>query len=572
LGQPVDLCGDCPDAAETRAVAEARVPGGDCNQFQLAARYDQGTFVVDPLTFQAHQSLVSFQGSGNLAALNGQLRVEGIPVELAELVVDLPVAVSGDLTTTAQVTGSLSDPQVVGELAVVDPSLNQQPLEGVGLNFAYSNAVLSFDGAAVVAEPAEITLQGAIPYALPFMTVQPPSDRVDIRVTLKDESLEILNLVTADQLRWEGGQGDITVQVGGTLADPAVAGQAVFQDGQLTSSAISQAVTGLTGRVLFNLDRVQVENLQANFGDGNLAVSGRLPVQAPGPVASLAQTKQAQPTSDQLVIALNQINIDYEGVLEAQIDGNILITGAVLNPVVSGDVQVGNGLVRANNLLAQMGSLPGSELEVPVADSEVTEPLPAYIETFRASLDGFNPPTAPPPALADPLERVRLNDFNVLLTDELIIAGQPFYYLNASGNILLNGTAKTLQPNGVITLDTGWINLFSTQFRLVSDAANTATFFPESGLDPFLDVEMRARLQDADVTQVASTTPFTSAEITDNSGVSTFGQVEFVTVFATAYGYASQLQNSETPQPGRGPDHLDQPPEPQPGRSAGAAG
>jgi translocation and assembly module TamB len=91
------------------------------------------------------------------------------------------------------------------------------------------------------------------------------------------------------------------------------------------------------------------------------------------------------------------------------------------------------------------------------------------------------------------------------------------------------------------------MNLFSTQFRLVTSATNTATFFPQSGLDPFLDVEMRARVQQSDVTQVVATSPFTSAEISDNTSVDTFGQVDFVTVFASAFGYVSELQNADSP-------------------------
>ena len=38
----------------------------------------------------------------------------------------------------------------------------------MGLTYAYRNAVLSFDGAAVIDEPAELTLQGTVPYAFPI--------------------------------------------------------------------------------------------------------------------------------------------------------------------------------------------------------------------------------------------------------------------------------------------------------------------------------------------------------------------------------------------------------------------
>jgi translocation and assembly module TamB len=536
------------EPADTVALDDPVAPNEVCNQFQLAGRYQQGAFVVEPLLFRADEFLVSFTGSGNLSALDGQLLVEGLPVAIAEAFIDLPVDLEGEVTTVAELGGSITNPQLEGELAVINPAINRQTLEAVGLNYAYRNAVLSFGGAAVIDEPAELTLQGTVLYAFPFMTVEPPTDRIDILATLENESLQVLNLVTDNQLRWEGGSGLVTVRVGGTLADPAIVGQAEFQDGQLVSSTLSRPINNLDGEVLFNLQRVQVNQLQANYGDGTIVVNGRLPIQAGEAVAMVAQAKQNEPASGGLTVDVAEVNIDYEGFIQAEIDGDVLVTGTVMDPVVSGGLNVGNGLIRANNMLARLGTGSDSALEVPNGEDVTTpERVPEYIEAYVESVDGFDPPNLEPPPLPGPLERIQIRDFTLSLTDELAIAGQPFYFINASGNLQINGTPKDLQPSGVISLDTGWINLFSTQFRLVANQANTATFFPSEGLNPFLDVEMRARVQETNVTRVVSNNPFTTAEISDNVGVTAFGQVEFVSIFASAYGYASELQDTETP-------------------------
>ncbi|WP_035986780.1 translocation/assembly module TamB domain-containing protein [Leptolyngbya sp. KIOST-1] len=536
------------------AIAPPAIAPGACNQFQLTARYDQGEFVVSPLDFRSPDTQVSFVGSGTLNDLDGQLTASGIPAELAELFVTLPAKVEGDIATTAQLGGSLSNPLVVGQVVVVDPRLNQQPLDSVAIDFTYDNALLRFDGAAVVTDPAQITLQGTVPYALPFMAVQPPSDQIDVLVSLQNESLELLNLLTEEQLRWDGGQGDITVRVGGTLAEPLVAGRAQFREAQLSSSALAAPMTNLNGTVLFDLEQVQVNQLQAVYGGGTLAANGRLPLQAE-PVAALAQTKQApaptgateNPESPAgIAIALTEINVDYANLMAAQVDGQVLVGGAVLNPVVSGVVQVSRGLIRANNLLGQIGALPADDLASVDADPNIPSPLPDYVAAYRAERGGFAPPQTPPQTLPNQLmERVSLSNLNLVLADQLLIAGQPFYNLAASGNLAVNGTVADLQPEGVITLETGWINIFSTQFRLIPGETNTATFTPAHGLDPFLNVRMRARLQDQQVRQAAAT-PFFSAEVADTSGL-TQGQVEFISVFATAFGFASELQNADSP-------------------------
>jgi translocation and assembly module TamB len=536
-------CG--PRGSESVDFSTPEISPSVCNQFQLAARYDQGEFVVSPLDFRSPDTQVSFVGSGTLANLDGQLTASGIPAELAELFLDLPATVEGDIATTAQLGGSLSNPLVVGQVVVVDPRLNQRALDSVAIDFTYDNALLRFDGAAVVTDPAQITLQGTVPYALPFMAVQPPTDQIDVRVSLQNESLQVLNLLTEEQLRWDGGQGNITVRVGGTLAEPLVAGRAQFQDAQLSSSALAEPVTNLNGTVLFDLEQVQVNQLQAIYGGGTLAISGRLPLQTE-PVMALAQTKQAPESPAGIAIALTEINVDYANLLAAQVDGQVLIGGAVLNPVVSGMVEVSQGLISANNLLGQMGSAPNGDLVGAPPAPTAPSPLANSVAAYRAERGGFAPPQTPPQTLPNQLmERVGLSNFNLVLADQLLIAGQPFYNLAASGNLEINGTLADLQPEGVITLETGWINIFSTQFRLIPGETNTATFTPAHGLDPFLNVRMRARLQDQQIRQAVAT-PFVSAEVADTAGL-TQGQVEFVNVFATAYGFASELQNADSP-------------------------
>ncbi|PSR17223.1 hypothetical protein C8255_13730 [filamentous cyanobacterium CCP3] len=521
-------------------------PGDLCNRFTLAASYDQGSFAVAPLLFEADDIRISFVGDGSTDNLNGELEASGVPVELVELFVDSPVEVDGALALVATLNGSLSNPTVVGDLAVVDPSLNEQSLESVAFDFAYSNARLSFDGAAVVAAPAEVTVEGEIPYALPFMAVEPASEQISVLVNLEDEGFELLNLVTDERLGWQGGQGRVSLQIGGTLANPAVAGQSEFQNGVLVSTALSEPVTDLTGRLRFNLEQVLVEQLQANYGGGEIVVAGRLPVGSS--ITALAATKQA-PAAEGLTIALNQVDINYDGFVEAELDGEVLVGGSLLNPVVTGAVQVGDGVLRANDLLGQFETAP-ADLEIPEdgeAELLVAEPLPEYVEEYRAEINGFDLPEVDQASLDGPLSRVRLSGLNLNLSNDLVIVGQPFYYITATGSLEVNGTLTDLRPSGVLTLDRGWINLFSTQFRLVQDAENTATFFPDAGLDPFLDVRMRARVQDADVARITEANPFNSAEITAPSGITTFGEVEFVSVFATAYGYVSDLQDSATP-------------------------
>ena len=380
-------------------------------------------------------------------------------------------------------------------------------------------------------------MAGSVPYALPFMRKQPATEQIDIKALIPNNNLEIINALADGQVRWQSGQGEISVQVGGTLSNPAVVGLASFREGSISSDYLSNDITGLTGDVRFNLEQIDIQQLQANMGDGRLVVSGRLPLLPSGrPILGTAFA-QAQPmvaNTDGLIIALENLPVDYSDLLQAEIQGQVSIAGAALAPTVSGDIKINDGLVQANKLLRQMGSI-----NLPTQD-EV-----AAISPYRADYLDLDPLSLQPKEQTSGLlSRLAVQDFDVSFGDRLIVQGQPFYNISALGGLTINGPLSNLQPDGTISLTSGWINLFATQFRLDRDAPNTATFSPENGLNPFVDVVMTARVQEADISPApVQAGGFLQAEVNE-SQVDTFGDVNYIQVEAVAEGRASELKDN----------------------------
>ncbi|NEQ47743.1 MAG: DUF748 domain-containing protein [Leptolyngbya sp. SIOISBB] len=510
------------------------------NQFIISGNVQQGTVVLDPVSVIVAETVVNLSGSGNLERLEGDLLVDNLPVELASAFYPLPVAVDGELDVTTQFSGSLANPQVAGELLVANPQIAEQPLERVAATFGYRNAVLAVDGvAAIDPNEAPMTVQGTVPYGLPFMTVRPATDQIELTAVVPDDTFDFVNVFTDDEVRWEGGEGEIVVRVRGTLANPAIAGTATFQDGIVSSAELGEPLTDINGQVQFNLEAVRIPRLQAQMGDGTLAVVGQLPLQLSGEsLLAQAQAKQAATPdtaiNDGILIALGELPLDYQGIVDLQLDGQVTIAGAVLSPTISGAVELDEGYVRANQLLQQAGAL---NLPTP---EEVEQ-----INPYRAQYLGIDP--FAPPLVSKPtgfLDKVSLKDFTVVFSDRLVIDGQPFYNLTADGGLTINGTISDLKPEGEIDLRTGWINLFSAQFRLDSNAPNSAVFTPEDSLNPYVNVVLEARIQETDVTRIPPTNDgFTSSEISDND-IQSVGDVEFINVRAVAIGYASELNQS----------------------------
>ncbi|MEL7520514.1 MAG: translocation/assembly module TamB domain-containing protein, partial [Cyanobacteria bacterium J06553_1] len=144
------------------------------------------------------------------------------------------------------------------------------------------------------------------------------------------------------------------------------------------------------------------------------------------------------------------------------------------------------------------------------------------------------------------LDRVTLSDLGLRFGDRLAIIGQPLYNILADGELVVNGTLSNPQPSGTINIASGWVNLFSTQFRLDRSEPHSATFTPENGLDPFVDLVMLARVQESDITPAPLTSDgFASAEINEVQ-LDTTGDVQFISVRAIAQGPASELSENLT--------------------------
>ncbi len=509
------------------------------NQFLISGDVKQQTLSLDNFTVDAGETQVDFTATASADRLDGQLKVENLPVELAELVYPLPIEVAGDLDLVTTLSGSLSNPGLRGEAAIADAQIGEYPLDRAMANFSYRNSELTLAAEAAL-EPTDepITVEGNLLYAFPFMVIRPPVETVQAIATIPSDSFDFINTLTEDRVRWEGGTGEVVVQVDGSLQAPIVVGQASIREGLVSSTLLEDDLTNISGDIQFDLTQVGIQQLQANMGDGQVIVSGQLPLLASGQ-SVLTRAGLGSPTSvpvsndSGIAIALNDLPIDYENAVEAVLAGRLFIVGAALSPTISGNIEIDDGQILTNRLLGQVSSLLPTE--------EAQEEIET-ISPYRVAYLGLEPSDfveEKPKGFADD---VTVQNLEIAFGDRLNIIGRPFYNLTALGSLTVNGALTDLRPEGTIALQSGLINLFSTQFRLDKNAPNTATFIPENGLDPVLDVALKARVRDRKSEPAPPVVSgFATAEAEVSSSVETVGEVEFIRVEAIAQGPASEI-------------------------------
>lgn len=118
------------------------------------------------------------------------------------------------------------------------------------------------------------------------------------------------------------------------------------------------------------------------------------------------------------------------------------------------------------------------------------------------------------------------------------ITRPPVLNFVAAGDLTINGPLDNLQPQGTIRLRRGQVNLFTTQFRLIGGYEQKATFTPEGGLDPYLDVRLGAIV--SEVTGSRQPSSAFSNEIADDPAFG-LGSTQTVRIQAQVEGPASEV-------------------------------
>ncbi|MBW4643139.1 MAG: translocation/assembly module TamB domain-containing protein [Goleter apudmare HA4340-LM2] len=497
------------------------------NQVTAQGNFADGILTLSPLSIGIEQGLVAFAGKLGIEQLSGELNVASLPLSLLQpLIAAYPVDITGEVNAVAKLQGSLTDPSVNGEVSLANATLNQQPVQTAQVKFDYNNSRVDFDSTLLLTGTQPITITGKIPAPLPFVAAPPDNNQIDITASVNNQGLSLLNLLTNNQVNWVDGEGQVSVNVQGTLNQPIINGSAIVNNATFRTLALSDPLTNVTGKVQFNGNTVNVESIQGNYNQGLVNASGILPILTPEPAAPNPLT----------VFIEQQLNFQVPGLYTGGVSGNASIRGTALKPQIGGEIALSNG-------------------QVLIGKSATVSPQ------LAPQLEGDSTGAVTPPNL--PIE---FTDLRLILGDDVRVTTQPLFSFlpgvtalsqpllsfDARGELTINGTLAKPLPKGEIRLTGGRLSLFSTEFTLARGYEHTARFTPSQGLDPILDVRLVAIVPEASATTNRILESPVSAEISD-AAVNNFGTLRTVRVQARATGPASELtDNLElTSEPGR---------------------
>jgi translocation and assembly module TamB len=342
------------------------------------------------------------------------------------------------------------------------------------------------------------------------MAVQPPTDQIALRATLKDDAFSLVNLFTP-VLAWGGGQGTVDLRVGGTPRRPLLSGLVAFNNASFVSPWLGADLDQLTGAIQLEGSQIQVDSLTGTLFDGVFSLSGQIPL-------ILAD---ADPDDAGLSLALRAIDFNYVNEVRSRVNGDLTLTRALLAPQIGGQVRLQDTQV-----------VVGREL---ISQAQFIASNRVYLERLRETL-----------AQGKRFLPVELDNLQIAL-DPTQIRAVPVLSMDLAGGLALNGPVSKLSADGAIALTEGWINTITAEFFLEPGRDNLVLFRPESGLDPYLDIVLAANVplqRQYNINDLNTTTG--AAEVPTYARLASATVLDELQIEARLQGQASDLVNNFT--------------------------
>ena len=290
--------------------------------------------------FAANSTLVGAKvDAAGQMELTGDYQAQA-KLTLANLDLGKPLEMFGPGTMKAQslingaatVSGPLKKPKTLrgeAELSQFDVKL-----QGVELKAAEPLRVGLRDGLATL-EQVHITGQDtdmrASGTAQLFGATDPKGGKLDVKAT-GNVSMTLLHTFDNDIL--SSGKVDFMVTAGGRVNNPALTGKVQFEKVNVAMDGVPNGLSNMNGTLVFNDDRLQVQNLTANTGGGTLKIGGSIRYKK-GLYADLTATGDVVRVRLYGLSTTANANLKLQGTGDsALLSGNILITRFGIGPDV----------------------------------------------------------------------------------------------------------------------------------------------------------------------------------------------------------------------------------------------
>jgi translocation and assembly module TamB len=267
----------------------------------------------------------------------GQVQLTGnyetqAKLTLTGLDIGKPLALFGPGTLKAQsaingvvtMAGPLKTPKALSGTAELNPvAVNLQGVElkaAEPLRASLQSGVLTLEQLHITGQDTDLRLNGT---AQIFGATDPKGGKLNMKGS-GSVSVALLHTFRPDLT--SSGKVEFTVVAGGQVKNPALTGKVQFDDVNVAMDGIPNGLNKMNGTLAFNEDRLQVQNLTATTGGGQVKIGGYIRYRN-GLYADLTATADVVRVRLYGLSATANANIKLQGSSTgALLSGNVLLT------------------------------------------------------------------------------------------------------------------------------------------------------------------------------------------------------------------------------------------------------
>ena len=415
---------------------------------------------INPAFIQINGTSLGLDGEFSLQEIDANWQINYLSVDTIKNFINIPINATGALNASGSIIGDTFNPQLQGNFAFVDAAFEGQSLNStVEGQFSYENSRFQL-----------LTNESSIIFAsvnIPFINYE-ENNEFDINIQLDTEALQLLSIITNEQISLTSGEGQINAQATGQLdasqglllSDLSIGGAIILNETIFQSKTLSQPLT-VSGKININKQIIDVKEIQGNFADSTLKISGILPL-----------FKPQENLNNPLIISIDKGEIKLEELYKGIVDGELTITGAAIQPIIGGQIKLIDGQIF---------------LPTKVEDQEETV---AQINQWVKRRSRQNNANSQFISFIPELQNFQLS------LENLFIEVLPLFRFDFGGNVMISGSLTdftSVKPEGKIDVNRGLVNFLDTRFFVERRKDNKIVFIPEKGLlNPSLDISMRA--------------------------------------------------------------------------------
>ncbi len=259
--------------------------------------------------------------------------------------------------------------------------------------------------------------------------------------------------------------GDIKVSLSaeGSFLSPRLQGSLDFTDLTLGLAVLEDPLEHITGHILFTPRSVEIKEITASLGQGQIKLSGQ------------SALVQGQPDQFTLSILARQVSMDIPDTMTLTLNSSLDLTGTLEHSALSGKIDILNGLYYKDVDLSLISLAAG---QIKKVRPEPVRKGPDFLKTI---------------------------DLNIYVTrQEAIQVDNNLASLTISPNLTIRGTAYSPGIDGRAVVDDGTITFKKAEFEV---SEGTIDFINPYKIEPEITLEGKTVISSWTITLSVSGTP-----------------------------------------------------------------